>query len=98
MGDSEDVWVDSIEKYGEVIEQNPDNDPRWVETKPGERVKHLYLDPRMNQGRLGGIKKNNQTEIIAKMKEQLKDAKQEDKPQIRTYVYTLYILLYIIYK
>ena len=57
MADSEDVWVDSIEKYGEIVEQKPDDDPRWVEAKPGERVRHLYLDPKLNQGAFGGQKK-----------------------------------------
>ena len=39
MADEEDVWVDSIEKYSEVVpEKEPDNEPRWVEAKPGTLV------------------------------------------------------------
>ena len=34
--ESEDVWVDSIDKYSETIEpEEPDSTPRWVEAKPG---------------------------------------------------------------
>ena len=84
MADSEDVWVDSIEKYGEIVEQKPDDDPRWVEAKPGERVRHLYLDPKLNQGAFGGQKKESHSKIIEKMKKQLRDASADDKPEIRT--------------
>ena len=84
MADSEDVWVDSIEKYSEIVQKTPDDDPRWVEAKPGERVDHLYLDPKLNQGAFGGQKKESHAKIIEKMKKQLRDASADDKPEIRT--------------
>ena len=81
MADGDDVWVDSIEKYSTVIEKRPepDNEPRWVEVAPGEKVQHMYNDPTNPETGFGGVKKKeNVQQYVQRMKKILDDPKVDD--------------------